>query len=224
MRLSPPIKGVGTNGIYLSQRFGNVFILDRDYVFNGKLYKKGTNFYKAAFDIDGHNGEDYACPIGTPIYAPHDGVVRATYNAGGYGNYIKLKFDEDGFGWEVVLGHLSEILKTGPVKKGELIAKSGNSGTSTNPHLHYGLGQFKNGVLLNSNNGFKGSINPAPYTGEEMNPNVVIYKKGNEYHLAHKMTSPEGFAQELVSSGCYDLIGADGKPDFAKIDKIAHVL
>lgn len=57
-----------------------------------------------------------------------------------------------------------------------------------------------------------------------MNPNIIIYKNGSEYQVGIKMTSPEGFAQKLVETGCYDLIGSDGKPDFSKINKIAHVL
>lgn len=57
-----------------------------------------------------------------------------------------------------------------------------------------------------------------------MNPNVKIYKNGSEYQLAHRATSPPGFAQQLVDAGCNDLIGPDGNPDFAQIDKIAQVL
>ncbi len=193
MKLIWPIKSIGKNGIYISQKFANVLILDRPYTFNGVTYPAGTNFYKAAFGMDGHNGIDIACPIGTPIYAPHDGTVTATYNAGGYGNYIRLKFEEDGFGWEVTLGHLNKILKTGTVKRGELIAQSGNSGTSTNPHLHYGLGQFKNGVLLNKNNGYKGSIDPAPFTkGEAMNQaKVVVSKNSPTVYVCYPIPSME---------------------------------
>jgi hypothetical protein len=61
-------------------------------------------------------------------------------------------------------------------------------------------------------------------TKGNMNPNVVIYKNGAEYHVAHKATTAQGLAQLLVASGCYDLIGPDGDPDFAEIDKITHVL
>src|SRR5688500_18094732 len=134
MRLSPPIKGIGQNGIVVSQEFCNVLILNRGYTFQGVTYKKGTNFYKAAFGMEGHNGMDIACRVGTPIYAPHDGIVSKYGNAtdGGYGIYARLRFDEDGFGWEVTLGHLNKVLKTGPVKRGDLIAESGDTGTSTN--------------------------------------------------------------------------------------------
>jgi hypothetical protein len=61
-------------------------------------------------------------------------------------------------------------------------------------------------------------------TIKTMNPNIVIYKNGTEYQVGIRMTSQEGLAQKLVETGCYDLIGPDGRPDFPKIDKIAHVL
>jgi murein DD-endopeptidase MepM/ murein hydrolase activator NlpD len=179
MNLIYPIKGVGTTpGIYISQKFGNVFILQQPFTYNGVTYPVGTNFYKAVFGMNGHNGIDYACPIGTPIYAEHDGFITATYNAGGYGNYIRLDFEEDGFGWQIIGGHLSKILKIGQVKQGEMIALSGNSGASTNPHYHRGLGQLKNGQILNYNNGYKGSIDPTPFTkGESMNQTKVVLGK-----------------------------------------------
>jgi hypothetical protein len=61
-------------------------------------------------------------------------------------------------------------------------------------------------------------------TIKKMNPNIVIYKNGSEYQVAVRMTSEEGFAQKLVETGCYNLIGQNGKPNFAEIDKIVTVL
>jgi hypothetical protein len=68
---------------------------------------------------------------------------------------------------------------------------------------------------------FQTLLNPK---GNQMNPNIEIFKNGVEYIVGVKMTSEQGLAQKLVETGCYDLIGSDGKPDFSKIDKIAHVL
>jgi hypothetical protein len=59
---------------------------------------------------------------------------------------------------------------------------------------------------------------------QQMNPNTVIYKNGSEYHVALKAVSEQGLAELLVQTGNYELIGADGNPDFAKVDKIAHVI
>ena len=85
-----------------------------------------------------HTGLDFSMPIGTPIYAPADGVAyfaQGAYN-GGYGIMVKL---EHAFGFSTFYAHLSKIVvKKGDfVRKGQLIAYSGNSGRSTGPHLHY---------------------------------------------------------------------------------------
>lgn len=85
-----------------------------------------------------HTGIDFSAKIGTPIYATADGVVefaRKHYN-GGYGNLIKI---DHSFGFKTYYAHLDDLLvKRGDfVKKGQMIAYSGNSGVSTGPHLHY---------------------------------------------------------------------------------------
>lgn len=86
-----------------------------------------------------HQGIDLRAPIGTPVYAPADGVVQvAGFNVvGGYGYLVVL---EHNFGFKTRFAHLSrkDVVKEGQfVKKGELIGYSGNTGISTGPHLHY---------------------------------------------------------------------------------------
>ena len=85
-----------------------------------------------------HNGTDFGVPVGTPVYAPADGVVeRCTYqSAAGY--YIVIKHQG---AYSTVYMHLSKILvKPGQsVKANQRIALSGNTGRSTGPHLHYEL-------------------------------------------------------------------------------------
>lgn len=85
-----------------------------------------------------HNGTDFGVKIGTPVYAPADGVVtKATYqNAAG--KYIVIKHAG---AYSTVYMHLSKLLvKPGQkVKMNQRIALSGNTGRSTGPHLHYEL-------------------------------------------------------------------------------------
>ena len=86
-----------------------------------------------------HTGVDLRANIGTPILAPADGVVKfTTYNQNsGYGNVLSLIHN---YGFESSYAHLQNkpAVKEGQfVKKGDLIAYSGNSGMSTGPHLHY---------------------------------------------------------------------------------------
>ena len=87
-----------------------------------------------------HSGIDIGVPIGTPVKAIADGTIIAA-NGGmrGYGNGV---FIDHGMinGKHVVseYGHLSSFLvKVGEkVKQGQVIAKSGNTGISSGPHLH----------------------------------------------------------------------------------------
>lgn len=83
-----------------------------------------------------HEGVDMAGPVGTPIYAPGDGVVTFAGRQSGYGNLIKIKHE---LGVETRYGHLSRIgVKVGQrVSQGERIGDMGNTGRSTGPHLHY---------------------------------------------------------------------------------------
>lgn len=83
-----------------------------------------------------HEGIDILNDIGTPVYAPGNGVVSYIGNRGGLGITLEI---EHGFGYKTVYGHLSKILvKEGQkVKRGDKIALSGNTGLSTGPHLHY---------------------------------------------------------------------------------------
>ena len=84
-----------------------------------------------------HKGIDIAAPIGTPIVAAADGkVISAGWNSGGYGNLVKIKhFD----GSITLYAHNSKIMvRRGQwVKQGQQIAKMGNTGFSTGPHLHF---------------------------------------------------------------------------------------
>lgn len=82
-----------------------------------------------------HNGIDIAVPIGTPIYSPEDGVFGTnTHSKGGLQMWVN-----GASGYRFGFGHLSRInRRTGDrVRKGELIGFSGNSGTSTGPHIHF---------------------------------------------------------------------------------------
>lgn len=88
-----------------------------------------------------HEGIDYGVPVGTPVYAAASGTVqaRAGYN-GGYGNLIVIKHSA---GVETRYAHLSRIsVSTGEhVNQGDLIGYSGNTGSSTGPHLHFEIRQ-----------------------------------------------------------------------------------
>ena len=93
-----------------------------------------------------HKGCDFKVPLGTPIYATSDGVVELAENREkGYGKLIKIRHDER---YQTMYAHLSSFnaKKGDQVKKGDVIAYSGNSGRSIRPHLHYEV--YKDGKVV----------------------------------------------------------------------------
>ncbi len=84
-----------------------------------------------------HKGVDFAVPMNTPVYAPADGVVEhVRYQPSGAGRYVVIKHSAK---YQTIYMHLhrSNVKVGQKVKRGQLIAFSGNSGRSTGPHLHY---------------------------------------------------------------------------------------
>lgn len=83
-----------------------------------------------------HYGLDFAAPIGTPIYAAADGVVIEAGPASGFGLWVRIQHDD---GTITVYGHMLDFsVREGErVKAGEQIARTGNRGQSTGPHLHF---------------------------------------------------------------------------------------
>lgn len=83
-----------------------------------------------------HHGLDFLVPMGTPVIATGDGVVAVVQQQRGFGRVVKI---DHGNGLVTVYAHLNSILvrKGDVVRRGDLIAKSGNSGRVSAPHLHY---------------------------------------------------------------------------------------
>jgi murein DD-endopeptidase MepM/ murein hydrolase activator NlpD len=93
-----------------------------------------TGFYGYA----DHNGWDYAVPTGTPVHATHSGVIeRIRYLTTSYGKHVFVRYGNV----QMIYAHLSAInsgLREGAtINSGDYIGKSGSTGRSTGPHLHY---------------------------------------------------------------------------------------
>ncbi len=93
-----------------------------------------------------HSGIDIANRTGTPVYSSQFGRVIYTGYKGNYGKTIIIAHPH---GYRTLYGHLSRILvKRGQVvRQGQLIARMGNTGRSTGPHLHFEIHQY--GKLVN---------------------------------------------------------------------------
>lgn len=83
-----------------------------------------------------HQGIDIPVRIGTPVRATAEGQVTIAGTRGGYGLLVEINH---GNGYRTRYGHNSRLaVRVGQkVKKGQIIAYSGNTGTSTGPHVHY---------------------------------------------------------------------------------------
>lgn len=95
---------------------------------------------------ESHDGVDIAVAEGTNVLSVRDGRVTEVGISPTYGNFIKYKTADN---YEIMYAHLSEVLRNtdDEIKQGEVIAKSGNTGLSTGPHLHYSV--YKDGELSN---------------------------------------------------------------------------
>lgn len=84
-----------------------------------------------------HEGIDLPAPVGTPVFAAAEGqVVYAGHGVRGYGNMIVIKHAGDLL---TVYAHNSALLvsRGQPVRAGDRIARVGQSGRATGPHLHF---------------------------------------------------------------------------------------
>ena len=138
------------NSLYYFDKIGSEGHYDK----NGKSVKKAlmktpingarlsSPFGMRKHPIDGfnkmHRGTDFAAPMGTPIMASGDGVIKKAGWCGGGGNCVKIKHNST---YQTVYAHMSKFargIKSGVrVKQGQTIGYVGSTGKSTGPHLHY---------------------------------------------------------------------------------------
>lgn len=115
--------------------------------------RKMHPFYKK---VVFHGGLDLVAPIGVEVRSTADGVVKTAERAQKLqGTRIVI---DHGNGYETVYAHLSDLLvrKGEKVKRGDIIGRTGNSGTSFASHLHYEV--LLNGVQLDPLNYFFGEL------------------------------------------------------------------
>ena len=149
------------NSLYYFNKEGSKGHYDK----NGKSVKKAlmktpingarlsSPFGMRKHPIDGfnkmHQGTDFAAPMGTPIMASGDGVVKKAGWCGGGGNCVVIKHNST---YQTVYAHMSKFAKgigNGiRVKQGQVIGYVGSTGKSTGPHLHYEV--IVNGKKINS--------------------------------------------------------------------------
>ncbi len=108
---------------------------------NGFGAKDNSGIWASTNNV--HTGQDFPMKIGSPVSASLDGYVSSINPGPDYGTAIVIDHPN---GYQTVYGHLSErTVNLGDyVSKGQKIGKSGNTGNTTGPHLHYEVRQGKN--------------------------------------------------------------------------------
>lgn len=97
-------------------------------------YGPRNSFYSGRIKM--HEGMDIGAKEGRKILSPADGIVTFAGKKPGFGNFVQI---DHGYGIETIYAHASRIdaIKGQKVKRGTTIARVGNTGYSTGPHLHY---------------------------------------------------------------------------------------
>ena len=115
-------------------------------------------FYKT---LQSHQGVDYTIPEGSRVFATADGVVRdvATRNST-HGLTVVI---DHGNGYETSYSHLSKtnVRRGQSVRRGDIIALSGDTGLSLAPHLHYEVRY--NGMRVDPIHYFFMELSPSEY-------------------------------------------------------------
>jgi murein DD-endopeptidase MepM/ murein hydrolase activator NlpD len=148
--------------------------------------------------IDGHEGYDWIMPVGTPIFAVADGEVEFSGEGQAFscpvlggrivtGLYLYvIHTTPNGSRFRSEYAHLSQInvMRGERVRAGQLVGLSGNTGCSTEPHLHFAVRR-----LTGTNNGQPTLIDPYGWSGNGVDPwsihpegasSIWLWKAGQE--------------------------------------------
>lgn len=153
-----------------------------------------------------HSGVDYAVPSGRQVFAPVSGTLTQVVSPTG-GNMVVIK---DSQGLFHRLMHNSAFVKpNGAVKECEVVAKSGSTGLSTGPHVHWDINI--EGIYPTS---FSSFINPNEWLqGANMTPTDVLRIIASEV---------EGFDMTKTHKGEYDKILTDAWGSKPAEDYVRH--
>lgn len=101
---------------------------------------QGYGVANKAYTITGHHiGQDYACPVGTPIRAPQDGKVIVAGTTAALGNFCYYEYRKKGRVIVERFLHMRESVTTRECKQGDIVGYSGNTGFTTGPHFHHDI-------------------------------------------------------------------------------------
>jgi murein DD-endopeptidase MepM/ murein hydrolase activator NlpD len=144
-----------------------------------------------------HKGVDFGAPIGTPIMAAGDGVIRKIGRHGSYGNYILIVHCDP---YSTAYAHLSKFargLKLGcKVRQGQIIGYVGRTGRCTGPHLHYEVlkaGQINPKIIK--------TLPTGKLRGKELQTFMALKNKIDQQYVAQLEQPKESPEKALEDAG-----------------------
>lgn len=181
-----------------------------------QYFAANPNYYRQ-FGLPGHEGVDFGVGYGLPYYAAQSGVVVWASNLTGDGNlsnygwHVYIRHDVEGIQFHTLYAHAQQNLPVAPgdiVEAGHTVGYSGNSGNSTEAHLHFG-------VLwpTDTGNGYPmwplgQPVDPLPYVEDKPSPpinekffNLLDYMAGDGrlYEVKNADGGQERFQTQWVS-------------------------
>lgn len=146
-QIKSTIESVGEIKDYLSQQRDLYMATPVGWPASGRITSGfGWRIHPIRGGNDFHTGIDISAKPGEPVLATADGIVSFSGWSGANGNLVAI---EHGFGYESFYAHSKKTLvNVGQiVKRGDVIAYVGSTGSSTGPHLHYEV--WKEGKAVN---------------------------------------------------------------------------
>jgi len=109
---------------------------------------------------ENHQGVDLRAPVGTKVYSKGPGTVSEVNESPENGKFIKIQYDDGRNGEYLHLSDTSVVKKGDKVGAGTLIAKTGNTGHSKYPHLHFGVRDSQGKSIQPSKEEMEYTLNP----------------------------------------------------------------
>lgn len=174
-----------------SQHFG------ADFKAGGRWYYKDILTSQTGVKYLGHNGDDLAAPLGTPVKASADGMVTFEGNGASHswmgepaGICVLLDHGDVYTGY----AHLERttVNRGQKVKQGDVIGYSGQTGAATGPHLHF---EFI-AKQPDFNNGYVGRLNPAKFMEQKGDDDMISIGGLNRIYRLRLGRAPDASARK----------------------------
>lgn len=168
-------------------------------------------FIKDKYGFDKHQGIDWTVPEGENVYAYSDGYI-GQYSHALYGNWVIIEHGD----CTTYYRHLSEFVPHGTwVNAGDIIGKSGNTGLSEGPHLHWEV--RKGGLPVDPAPYLQSSITISDYMSNTKLVKVIKKDGSEEIGFYLPAMSPDALKDKAMNLGIEIPTLSDGSVDWPQM-------